>query len=70
MADFYLGSLNLEKIEEVKANAYQGRLLNVAIWVNDEPDQYGNTVSIQFGGKDEKKVYVGNAKKFESKAPF
>lgn len=40
---------------------------NVILWVNDEPDKYGNTVSIQLNPTKERretdpKVYIGNAK--------
>lgn len=42
--------------------------VNVEIWINDEPDQYGNHLQIKLkSAKDAKdkdqKVYVGNAKK-------
>lgn len=72
MAKFYLGKLNLTALEGLKSKAYQGKnlSLDVAIWVNDEPDQYGNTISIS-SGKGEDKVYVGNAKEYQkSDAPF
>lgn len=47
---------------------------NITIWVNDEPDQYGNTVSIQLNSTQEKreaegKVYVGNGKPAKKKDP-
>ena len=40
---------------------------DIVLWVNDTPDQYGNTVSIQLNSKKEQretegKVYIGNAK--------
>jgi hypothetical protein len=40
---------------------------NIAIWINDEPDKYGNTVSIQLNSEKDKrdaegKIYIGNAK--------
>lgn len=40
---------------------------NVVQWINDTPDQYGNTVSIQLNSSKEKrdlegKVFIGNAK--------
>jgi hypothetical protein len=47
---------------------------NVIIWLNDEPDKYGNVMSVQLSSLKEKrdaegKVYVGNAKKFERQEP-
>ncbi len=47
---------------------------NVAIWLNDEPDQFGNHISVQISSKkelreQEGKIYVGNAKLFEREAP-
>ena len=40
---------------------------DIVLWVNETPDQYGNTVSIQLNSKKEAretegKVYIGNAK--------
>ena len=47
---------------------------NIAIWVNDEPDKFGNTVSIQLNSTKEKretegKVYIGNAKALPGSTP-
>ena len=47
---------------------------NFTQWVNDEADDYGNVSSVQLNSTKEKKesegkVYVGNAKKAEAKAP-
>jgi hypothetical protein len=38
---------------------------NIAVWMNDEPDQYGNILSFQLNSKKDAaddKVYFGNAK--------
>lgn len=38
---------------------------NIAVWMNDQPDQYGNILSFQLNSKkdaDDDKVYFGNAK--------
>jgi hypothetical protein len=38
---------------------------NIAVWMNDEPDQYGNILSLQLNSKKDatdEKVYFGNAK--------
>lgn len=47
---------------------------NIAIWGNDEPDKFGNDVSIMLNSaKDKKeaegKVYIGNGKVQKSKQP-
>lgn len=42
---------------------------NIAVWMNDEPDQYGNILSFQLNSKKDaadNKVYFGNAKLTES----
>jgi hypothetical protein len=38
---------------------------NIAVWMNDQPDQYGNILSFQLNSKKDatdEKVYFGNAK--------
>ena len=38
---------------------------NIAVWLNDEPDKYGNILSFQLNSKKDatdEKVYFGNAK--------
>jgi hypothetical protein len=38
---------------------------NIAVWMNDQPDQYGNILSLQLNSKKDatdEKVYFGNAK--------
>jgi hypothetical protein len=47
---------------------------NITIWVNDEPDIYGNIVSLQLNSTQEKraaegKVYIGNGKPSKKKDP-
>ena len=65
MADFYLGKINLDKLDQVRDRAYNGKLLDFAMFITDEPDQYGNNVAIKVGNakKGETVVYIGNAKK-------
>ena len=75
MSEFYVGSLNLTRLDQLKSKAKKSEktgdlYLSVAFWVNDEADQFGNNGSVSFkeqGSND--KVYVGNFKKFE-KTPF
>ena len=66
----YFGKIDLKKLDPTKffksektGNIYA----DVTIWVNDEPDQYGNHISIQQSTKkDEDKIYLGNAKEYVS----
>ena len=68
------GSINLTKIkkgiEEGQISVFKtesGQLLaNVAVFVNDTPDQYGNDATIKaqpIKDKPDHKVYIGNLKK-------
>jgi hypothetical protein len=42
--------------------------LNVTMWLNDQPDQFGNMVSVKISDKnDVKGAYIGNLKKGETK---
>jgi len=76
----FTGSISLTKLlaEAKKPHSafYTGKdsnkYCNIKIWVNDEPDQFGNHVSIQLNGKNDTedyKVYLGNLKSFEQKEP-
>lgn len=76
----FTGSISLTKLlaEAKKPHSafYTGKdsnkYCNIKIWVNDEPDQFGNHVSIQLNGKkdtEDYKVYLGNLKSFEQKEP-
>lgn len=43
---------------------------NIAIWVNEEPDKYGNEISLQLNSNkdvEEDKVYFGRAKAAKKK---
>ncbi len=75
MSKFYIGSIDLSKINksDIVTTDKDGvvfkngaKYLNLAIWVNDEPDKYGNSLSIKAGGgKDKKGYYIGNAKEWK-----
>lgn len=82
MSTLYYGSIDisnlLEKLKSkhsgfVKAN--NGKIYaNIKIWKNDEPDRYGNLLSIMLSSKKEKiesegKVYIGNCKESEYDGP-
>lgn len=80
MSKFYTGSIDLSKIEKERivtrdkdGNEFKNgnKFVNVVMWVNDEPDQYGNHASIQQSvSKDEreqgKKIYIANLKEYNA----
>lgn len=65
----------LKKAHSSVSRAANGKIYaNIVIWVNDEPDKFGNTASIQLNSTKEQrdsegKVYIGNAKPIASLAP-
>jgi len=69
MSKLYLGKINLAKINKEKLfKTDKGNIYcDVTIWLNDEPDQYGNDLSIQQSkaGDNDKGVYIGNAKEYK-----
>ena len=67
MSKLLTGSIELTKIDKAKIVEKNGRKwLNIAVWINDNKDQYGNIASIQISSKkDEPKIYIGNLKEFE-----
>ena len=74
-SELFLGKLDIRKVATLAPKAFKGKsgdYVDIAIWVNEEPDQYGNHVSISFGAKGEEKVYLASAKKFSKAetAPF
>lgn len=66
MSKLYTGSIDVTKIDKEKLyKGEKGTYLNLTIWINDQPDNYGNTMSIQqTTPKDMPKNYLGNAKEF------
>ena len=82
MSKLLTGSIDLNKIDKTKivdrdkdGNLFQNgaKFLNIVVWVNDEPDNYGNTASIQIGQSKEeresgaKSIYIGNLKEPQSR---
>lgn len=74
----FTGSISLTKLLEEAKKAHSAfytgkdgkKYCNVKIWVNDEPDQFDNHVSLQLNSKKDSenyKVYLGNMKAFEQK---
>ena len=77
MSKMLIGSIDLNKIDKTKivstdkdGKPFQNgaKYLNVVVWVNDAPDQYGNDASIQLSQTKEdrdagqKATYIGNLK--------
>jgi hypothetical protein len=70
MSDRYLIKLDISKIKELEPFYFHGKkadYLDVTLWINDKPDNYGNIVSINHYNKETKeKTYIGNGKSAES----
>jgi len=64
MSKLVTASIDVKKIvKSLLITGKKGTYLNLSIWFNDEPDQYGNDCSIQQTTKrDEPKIFLGNGK--------
>ena len=69
MSKKYWGSMNLNAIKDaieggvVPFEGKKGKYLEINVWVNDEPDQFGNSLSIQVYNKETKQAtYLANLK--------
>lgn len=65
----YWGSINLDQIKAAITGGVtpfkgaKGSYLDISVWVNETPDQFGNSLSIQVYNKDTKETtYLGNLK--------
>ena len=82
MSKLLTGSIDLNKIDKTKivstdknGNPFENgaKYLNVVVWINDEPDKYGNNASIQISQSKEereagvKAIYIGNLKEPQSR---
>lgn len=67
MSKLFLGKMNLSKIDKNRIfEGKQGKWIDLTVWFSDEPDQYGNHLSIQQSTKKgENKIYLGSAKLYE-----
>jgi hypothetical protein len=55
-------------VKEKLFKGQKGTYLDINIWINEKPDQFGNDISIeQRTGKDEAKIYLGNGKFYVKK---
>jgi hypothetical protein len=64
MSKLIKAKIDVKKInKDLLFTGTKGTYLDIDIWINDKPDQYGNDVSIeQSVKKDEPKIYIGNGK--------
>jgi hypothetical protein len=64
MGKLITAKIDVTKIEKnLLFKGTNGTYLNLSIWQNDKPDQWGNEFSIQqTTKKDEPKIYLGNGK--------
>ena len=69
MSKLFLGKVNLSKIDKTKLfDGKTGKWMDITIWINSEPDQYGNNLSIeQSTKKGDPKIFIGNAKEYVKK---
>lgn len=81
MSQLFYGSINydalLNAIKAGKVKTFKSasgvRLVNINVWVNDQPDKFDNDASIQVQLKDEfrseKGDYIGNLRKHVKNEP-
>ena len=64
MNKLLVGKINLSKIDKEKLfKGEKGIYCDIAVWFSEEPDKYGNNLSIQQSTKQgEDKIYLGEAK--------
>ncbi len=72
MARRFYGSIDVTKISKDKLHkGKKGTYAPIVVWLNDEPDQYGNSLAIQEeSSKEEREAgkkanYLGNLKEAE-----
>ena len=71
MGKLITASINVSKIDKKLLIAGKtGTFLNLTIWVNDEPDRFGNDVCLeQRTEKGSDKIYLGNGKTYKPNQP-
>lgn len=82
MSTLYYGSLDVTKLLKELKSKHSGFVkgsngniyANIKIWRNDEPDRYGNLLSVMLSSKKEHieregKIYIGNCKESEYDGP-
>lgn len=72
MSRLIKASIDMSKIKKEHIfKGEKGQYINVDIWVNDEPDKFGNICSIAQSfkvGNEFDKVYIGNGKDVVAKS--
>jgi hypothetical protein len=82
MNQLFGGSICLTELNEQARNGHSafskannGKIyVNILTWINEEADEYGNTMSHQLSStkemrEKEKKVYIGNSKPLQTNKP-
>ena len=76
MAGIIKASIDLTKIPKEKiVDGKKGKYINVTMFINDEPDQYGNNASVIMSQTKEEReaktprVYLGNGKTVGNNQP-
>lgn len=69
MSKLVFAKIDVTKIDKERLfKGKKGTYLDLNIWINDEPDKYGNDISIQQSTKKgEDKIYLGNGQFYEKK---
>ena len=72
MADrLFLGKINVSKIDKSRLfKGEKGTYMDVAIWINENPDEDWKALSIQQSGKPDQNlegIYIGNCKEWNLK---
>jgi hypothetical protein len=70
MSKLINAKIDVKKInKDLLFKGEKGTYLDLSIWINDNPDKYGNDISIeQRTAKGETKIYLGNGKFYQAKA--
>jgi hypothetical protein len=71
MSRLITAKIDVKKIDKAKLfKGEKGTYLNLTIWINDNPDQFGNDISIQQYTKlGEDKIFLGGGKFYVKKDP-
>lgn len=71
MSQLITASIDVMKIKaDLCIKGKKGTYCNLVIWINDEPDKYGNDISIeQKTEKGSPKIFLGNGKTFKKESP-
>lgn len=69
MSKLITAKIDVKKIDKNRLfKGEKGTYLNLTIWINDTPDQYGNILSIQqYTKQGEDKIYLGEGKIYVKK---